>query len=210
MTKTLESQNQQPERMCLICHRRFPKKDLIRLVNKPDGKATIDSSGQAEGRGYYICHNPQCWTRLLEDKKIRLRLDKPDRDRLESLLGRVPAPDPPQKALAFLGLARRAGKLSLGLSQAAASLTKGEAVLLLRAQDISDNSLDRFQKLVTKFPVKTAILTDKTTLGKALGTSPLAVLSVNDPDFSDNIINILNIDTKGAADRARHTEVENR
>lgn len=43
-----------PMRMCAVTRQRFEKKDLIRVVNSPDGEVLIDETGKLNGRGVYL------------------------------------------------------------------------------------------------------------------------------------------------------------
>ncbi|ACV67793.1 YlxR family protein [Desulfohalobium retbaense] len=55
----------QPERMCVICRRRFAKHQLHRLVASADCDRLLDDPKQTRpGRGYYICPDPACQKRI--------------------------------------------------------------------------------------------------------------------------------------------------
>ncbi|MGV7003870.1 YlxR family protein [Desulfovibrio sp. QI0442] len=49
-----------PERMCVICRRRFPKADLDRHVLAEQGILTLDAEKTRPGRGWYVCSDPVC------------------------------------------------------------------------------------------------------------------------------------------------------
>lgn len=46
--------------MCLLCRKRKPKRELLRLVRMPDGSDRYDPEKKAEGRGSYLCNDPEC------------------------------------------------------------------------------------------------------------------------------------------------------
>ena len=54
------SKNPYPTRMCAGCMKRRPKVELIRIVRTNDGKAIIDSTKKADGRGAYVCPDERC------------------------------------------------------------------------------------------------------------------------------------------------------
>ncbi|MDD2445530.1 MAG: YlxR family protein [Clostridia bacterium] len=58
-----------PVRMCLVCRKRMPKENLIRIVKNKDDKIFIDKSFKAEGRGAYVCKDKECLLKL-EKKHI--------------------------------------------------------------------------------------------------------------------------------------------
>ena len=58
-----------PERRCLGCGTRAPKRDLARFVAVPrDGVLVVtrDLSGTMPGRGLYTCPSPKCVQRAAE------------------------------------------------------------------------------------------------------------------------------------------------
>ncbi len=52
-----------PERKCVACGQRFPKRALHRVVRTPDGLVSVDPSGKLAGRGAYLCGSSNCWER---------------------------------------------------------------------------------------------------------------------------------------------------
>jgi len=56
-----------PERMCVICRRRFLKKELNRYVIRfKHDKAMLDPDPEQQlaGRGFYLCQDPDCQKRF--------------------------------------------------------------------------------------------------------------------------------------------------
>ena len=48
------------KRMCVGCGEMFDKKELIRVVKSPQGEVSLDLTGKKNGRGAYVCNNPEC------------------------------------------------------------------------------------------------------------------------------------------------------
>ena len=46
------------------CGRSLPKGELLRLVRGGDGRVRPDPEARADGRGAYVCANPECAARL--------------------------------------------------------------------------------------------------------------------------------------------------
>ena len=44
-----------PQRSCIACKSKTAKRDLLRIVAKPDGGIAFDSGGKLSGRGAYLC-----------------------------------------------------------------------------------------------------------------------------------------------------------
>lgn len=45
-----------------------PKRELIRILRTEDGQFVLDASGRKNGRGAYLCRNPEC-LKLAQRKK---------------------------------------------------------------------------------------------------------------------------------------------
>ena len=59
-----------PVRQCLGCREHKPKKELLRVVRSPEGAVALDLRGKANGRGAYICHDPQCLKKAIKSKAL--------------------------------------------------------------------------------------------------------------------------------------------
>ncbi len=46
--------------MCVVCKSHSSPENFIRIVRTPQGTIEIDTKGHADGRGAYICKNPEC------------------------------------------------------------------------------------------------------------------------------------------------------
>lgn len=77
-----------PQRTCIVCRQKGDKRDLIRLVNTPDG-LLIDPTGKREGRGAYLCRQAACHDRAMNttilDKALRTTLTPDDRQRIRDI-----------------------------------------------------------------------------------------------------------------------------
>ena len=62
--------NKVPQRKCIGCNESKPKKELIRIVKTPEGEMLIDSSKRANGRGAYICNDPECLQKAIKTKGL--------------------------------------------------------------------------------------------------------------------------------------------
>jgi uncharacterized protein len=61
----------------VACRQTDAKRGLLRLVRTADGRVELDPTGKRNGRGAYLCHNPQCWDQALKRKGLEraLRLE---------------------------------------------------------------------------------------------------------------------------------------
>ena len=59
-----------PMRQCLGCREMKPKRELIRVVRKPEGDICLDFKGKVSGRGAYVCRNAACLKRAIKTKAL--------------------------------------------------------------------------------------------------------------------------------------------
>lgn len=57
-------------RQCVGCLNQCDKRDLIRVVRTPEGDITLDFKGKMNGRGAYLCKNPDCLTKAAKNKGL--------------------------------------------------------------------------------------------------------------------------------------------
>lgn len=56
-----------PQRTCIVCRRKVDKRQLTRIVRTPDDGVVVDPTGKRNGRGAYVCEQPDCWDKLTEN-----------------------------------------------------------------------------------------------------------------------------------------------
>ena len=66
-----------PQRQCMGCRERKEKKAMIRVVRTPEGDVRLDFSGKLNGRGAYICPNPECLQKARKSKSLDRSLEVP-------------------------------------------------------------------------------------------------------------------------------------
>ncbi|KUK10531.1 MAG: Uncharacterized protein XD50_1162 [Clostridia bacterium 41_269] len=59
-----------PERMCVGCREKKPKRDMVRIVRSPEGIVELDFTGKKSGRGAYICYNISCLEKAQKNKAL--------------------------------------------------------------------------------------------------------------------------------------------
>jgi len=94
------------------------------------------------------------------------------------------------KILSMMGLARRAGKLSMGHDMALESIKKRKARLLIFCSDVSPRLISEFEKKNCNLPmIKSDITMDEVdfSIGKKVG-----VMTVDDENFSKRLIELFN------------------
>jgi predicted RNA-binding protein YlxR (DUF448 family) len=64
-----------PQRQCMGCRERKDKKAMLRVVRKTDGTAALDFSGKLNGRGAYVCPDPECLRKAQRSKALERCLE---------------------------------------------------------------------------------------------------------------------------------------
>ncbi len=97
------------------------------------------------------------------------------------------------KTLSMLGLARRAGKLSMGHDMALQALLKNKAKLILFCSDVSPRLINELNTTMEKHKINTAVVKTSYTMDEiyfSVGYRA-GVMTVNDENFSKRIIELL-------------------
>lgn len=63
-TTTTKCTKRIPQRMCIGCREMKERSELLRIVKEKDGAIYLDITNKAQGRGAYICNNPECFKKI--------------------------------------------------------------------------------------------------------------------------------------------------
>ena len=91
------------------------------------------------------------------------------------------------KVLSLIGLATKAGKTVSGEFSTEKSVKTGKGFLALVADDASENTKKKFRNMCT-YEVPLYFLSDKESLGRAMGKEFRASLAVQDENFAKAIM----------------------
>ena len=64
-----------PQRQCMGCRERKAKREMIRVVRTPEGEVKLDFGGKMNGRGAYICPDPECLKKAIRSKALDRSLE---------------------------------------------------------------------------------------------------------------------------------------
>lgn len=59
-----------PLRRCIGCREMKEKKALIRVVRNQEGQIAVDPTGRMNGRGAYICRDPECFAKARKSRAL--------------------------------------------------------------------------------------------------------------------------------------------
>lgn len=96
------------------------------------------------------------------------------------------------KTLGMIGLAQKAGKVASGEFATEKAVKTGTAVLVIVAEDASDNTKKMFSNMCAFYQVPIYFYSDKEQLGHAIGKQFRASLAILDEGFKKTIEKHLN------------------
>ena len=59
--------NKPPMRKCVGCNTSKSQRELIRMTSI-EGRVTVDLTGNAKGRGFYLCRDMKCFEKALKNR----------------------------------------------------------------------------------------------------------------------------------------------
>ena len=59
-----------PMRKCVGCGEMKLKKELIRVLRTEENEFILDTTGKKNGRGAYLCHSVECFTKAVKSKGL--------------------------------------------------------------------------------------------------------------------------------------------
>ena len=140
---SLAEATRERERRDLVTGEVMPEERLVRFVAGPDGVVVPDVARKLPGRGLWVEARREAVDQAVKrggfSRAAKAKLTAPAdlSDRVERLLS--------ARLLNGLGLARRAGELTLGFEKAAAAIESGKAAWMVEA---IDGSADGRRKLL--------------------------------------------------------------
>ncbi len=80
-----------PMRQCIGCGEMKSKKELLRILRTENEGIILDSTGRKNGRGAYICPNPECMKKARKskglDRSFKMSVPEEVYDNLEKEIG---------------------------------------------------------------------------------------------------------------------------
>ena len=103
------------------------------------------------------------------------------------------------KILSLVGLATKAGRTVSGEFSTEKSVKTGKGFLVIVAEDASENTKKKFRNMCEFYEVPIYFLSDKESLGRAMGKEFRASLAVLDEGFAKGIQKQFGIDNETIA-----------
>ena len=163
-----------PQRRCLVTREVKGQDQMIRFVLDPSGQVVPDLDGRLPGRGMWLSADRNVLNKAAAGNLFARAARAPARAEAD-LAGQVERLLV-SRALDCLGLARRAGQVTMGFEQVRACLRASAAGILIAASDSAADGRSKLRRLAGDLPVITAF--SKAELGAALGREGLVHVAV--------------------------------
>ena len=163
-----------PQRRCLVTREVKGQDQMIRFVLDPGGHVVPDVDGRLPGRGMWLSADRNVLDKAVAANLFARAARAPVRAEAD-LAGQVERVLV-GRALDCLGLARRAGQVTMGFEQVRACLRSSAAGVLIAASDSAADGRGKLRRLAGDLPVITAF--SKAELGAALGREGLVHVAV--------------------------------
>ncbi len=63
-----------PVRQCTGCGEKKSKLEMLRVIRTAENEILLDATGRKNGRGAYLCRNPECLARARKTKALERSL----------------------------------------------------------------------------------------------------------------------------------------
>jgi hypothetical protein len=182
------------ERMCVVCRHKGDKRQFRRIVNFA-GTIALDRTGKAPGRGAYVCRNAECFYGGLLSGKLVAALKAPISAATAAALRtewqELENGERPAQVLALIGLGRRGRNLVAGSQGAELAIKRGEAELLILAEDVAANTYKDFAELCRDRAVELYRICTKAELGRVTGADMRVAIAVTGADLAAGLRSVL-------------------
>jgi uncharacterized protein len=133
------------ERRCVASGEVLPEAHLVRFALAPDGSLAPDVAAKLPGRGAWVRADRASLDRAIKKNAFAHALKAPVKvaDGLTDLTAQLLA----KRCLEWLGLARRAGAIAVGATQAEQAIRAHPALILIEASDGAQEGREKLMSL---------------------------------------------------------------
>lgn len=187
MAPSAHTPKHSPERTCVGCHQKRPRNQLFRVVCDPTGQLMLDPHGKLPGRGAHLCPQRSCLEHALKGTRLReaLRCDvslcAPD----ELMRAIIQAME--DKVLAYIRLARKAGRVVSGYSQVNRALMSEPVACLLVAEDAACERRREYHSRSANRQIPCRSFLTKARLGELAGRDESSALGILDARLAEQL-----------------------
>ena len=178
----------EPERQCISCKKRLPKKNLLKIVRLPSGSIEIDRQQKKNGRSAYLCWDVTCVEKAKSDALLSCALGCTIPSLIYLDLLKMINRKESSSIQKMMGFAHRAGKLLLGKTAVENGLKNGKVKLIVLDNTAGKTTREGIQGKCIASDLPIIVLNDSDSLGKLLGKANCKCAGIIDSHFAKQIV----------------------
>jgi len=171
------------KRTCIGCRAQREVHDLLRFACTPQGAIILDASGNAPGRGVYVCCDVICLRKALKPAKLALALEGsvlvPDFDVVYQEVRRLLY----KRLRTCLSLGQKAGAVVSGYALLRKAFAQARVLYVILAEDIATARAEEYRSWCTQHDVSYMTLFTKAELGYIIGKPSRSAVGLTAPRF---------------------------
>lgn len=168
------SEPKTPVRTCVAGGGEGERGGFLRFIAGPDGLVHFDPSGKGPGRGAYVTPRAAMVTHALKKGALARALEAPCPPDLVAQIRTVLR----TRAMAHLGLLKKASCLVTGSEKVADTLAKRKAIAVIVATDAAPSTLETITRQAHKAAVPLLQIAGKDMLSSALGQNNCVIIAL--------------------------------
>jgi len=176
------------ERQCTACRKKGGKSSFIRIVKTPENEILIDPHQNINGRGVYFCPQVACIVKAhkadLIAANFKIKVDKTIYIKLAEMINSLET----KSIKSLLGMAKKSGRLVLGLESVRAAINKNKARVVVISPDISGPSREKLEKLCSHTAVPVIQFTDSQPMDVVVGKVNCRAVAITDKMMAEVIL----------------------
>jgi uncharacterized protein len=178
-------------RQCMVCRKNDQKGNLLRIVRMPGGVIKFDPEQKMEGRGAYICANPECLTKAKSRHLIGEVFSLPDPQGVYIELAETLLTGRESSAEALIGFAVRSRRAVLGTTAVEQAFERNRIRLLVLSENAGQSTRTKMEGVAGDKGIPVCIYRGSRPLEAITGKANCQVLGVLDGNFARKIQELL-------------------
>jgi predicted RNA-binding protein YlxR (DUF448 family)/ribosomal protein L7Ae-like RNA K-turn-binding protein len=174
-------------RQCMACRKKDEKRNLMRIVRMPGGVIEFDPEQRKEGRGAYLCANPECLTKAKSRHLIGEEFGLPDPSDVYIELAETLLIGKGSSVEAFIGFAVRSRRCVMGTTAVEQAFERNRIRLLVLSENAGPSTRTKMEGLAEGKDIPVSIYRGSRTLEALTGKANCQVLGILDGNFARKI-----------------------
>jgi len=174
-------------RQCMACRKKDLKRNLMRIVRMSGGTIEFDPEQKKEGRGAYICADPECLTKAKSRRLFGEEFGLPDPADVYIELAETLLAGKGSSVDALIGFAVRSRRAVLGTTAVEQAFDRNRIRLLVLSENAGQSTRTKMEGVAEVKGIPVSIYRGSRPLEELTGKANCQVLGVLDGNFARKI-----------------------